>query len=94
MKNLTLFMGDSEIDASIKQMLEDWAVDNPDITLKYESIHTNPAAVVRLGISELPALVLKEEIIAQGSHESWVLPLLDRVFAHDEVHMFKRRLSK
>ncbi len=77
--NLILFLGDSDIDELIKKMLEDWVTGNQDITLKYESIHTNPTVIVRLGITDLPALVLKEEIIAQGAPENWVRSLLDRV---------------
>jgi hypothetical protein len=86
MKNLTLFLGDSDIDASTKKMLENWITNNPDITLEYKSIHTNPTVVVRLGITDLPALVLKEAIIAQGSPESWIQTLLDRVFTYDDAY--------
>lgn len=80
MTNLRLFLGDSDRDQMIKQMLDLWVSNKPDISLEYLSIHTNPLTIVRLGITELPALVLQEEIIAQGSPENWVLPLLDRVF--------------
>ena len=82
MTTLTLFLGDSDADEVIKQMLEAWIIDKSGITLEYTSIHTNPTAVVRLGITNLPALVMQEEIIVQGAPENWVLPLLDRVFTN------------
>jgi hypothetical protein len=83
MKKLTLFLGDSDVDTAVKYMLEQWSAANPSVTLTSESIHTDPTPVVRLGITELPALVLDEEVIAQGAPEKWVLPLLDRVFTPD-----------
>jgi hypothetical protein len=82
MTNLTLYFGDSNIDESIRQILEGWIRDKSGVTLEYLSIHVDPTAVVRLGITELPALVLQEEIVAQGAPINWVLPLLDRVFAN------------
>ncbi len=83
MKKLTLFLGDSDVDTAVKYMLEQWSAANPGVTLTSESIHADPTPVVRLGITELPALVLDEEVIAQGAPEKWVLPLLDRVFTPD-----------
>lgn len=80
MKHLTLFLGDSEMDISVKQMLQTWSTHNSHIALGCQSIHENPADAVRLGISDLPALVFEDEILAQGALEKWVLPLLDRVF--------------
>jgi hypothetical protein len=85
MRTLVLFLGDSEIDTSVRQLLEQWIAATPDITLKCEDIHQNPISVVRLGITELPALVLEEEILAQGPPEKWVLPLLDWIFASGDT---------
>ena len=78
MKSLTLFLGDTDLDLLAKQVLDEWRARIPDIVIEYESVHNNPAAVVRLGITDLPALVREEEIIAQGTPEKWVLPPLDR----------------
>lgn len=82
MTHLRLFLGDSDHDAVIKQMLDAWIINKPEISLDCMSIHSDPTVVVRLGITELPALVLQEEIVAQGAPANWVLPLLDRVFAN------------
>ena len=79
MTHLTLFFGDSVTDQYIKQMLEDWSAGKPDITLKCESIHNDPTSVVRFGITDLPALVMESEVIAQGSPENWITPLLHRM---------------
>jgi hypothetical protein len=67
-------------------MLESWSVNHPQVQLDYESIHTNPAAVVRLGITHLPALAIEDELIAQGMPDAWLLPLLDRLFAQGITH--------
>ena len=83
MKTLTLFIGDSDTDVSVKQMLSSWSAAHSDVDLQYESVHKNPAAVVRLGITELPALVTDGEIIAQGPPETWVPELLSRMLAAD-----------
>lgn len=79
MTHFTLFFGDSSVDEQIKHMLEEWNASNPDVMLVYESIHSDPTSVVRLGINDLPALVLGEEVIAQGTPESWITSLLHHV---------------
>ena len=86
MKILRVFLGDSDADSLVKHLLEDWSINNSDVTLEYQSIHSNPRAVVRLGITDLPALVHQDEIIAQGSLEGWVLSLIGHIFAphHNE----------
>jgi len=81
MTHLTLYLGDSEADSAAKDLLEAWSEQIPTISLECHSIHADPAAVVRLGITQLPALVQADEIIAQGAPPDWVLPLLNRVFA-------------
>jgi|GEM_PF-2660307 len=83
MTHLTLYYGDSSVDEPIKRMLEAWSVDNPDITLKCESIHNDPTSAVRLGITDLPALVMENEVIAQGSPENWVVTLIHRMVLQD-----------
>ncbi len=80
MKKFTLFLGDSKQDEEAKQLVSEWLKQSLLITVHYESVHTNPSTVVRLGITQLPALVLEEEIIAQGALEQWVLTLLLRMF--------------
>ena len=82
MTHLTLYLGDSNVDGSIRQMLESWLKDQSGVTLEYRSIHADPTSVVRLGITELPALVLQEEIIAQGDFTNQLLPVLDRVLTN------------
>lgn len=79
MKHLILYLGSSDADDTIRQMLEEWIADNPDVTLDYKSIHDNPTAAVRLGITDLPALVMEDELVTQGTLENWVMPLLDRM---------------
>jgi hypothetical protein len=83
MKQLTVYIGSSEIDETFRQMLENWGDRHPQIRLDVESIHTNPTAVVRLGITHLPALAIGDELIAQGLPDQWLLPLLDRLFTSD-----------
>lgn len=80
MPTLKLFLGDSDQDTLVKKILDTWVINNSEITLEYHSVHANPGVIVRLGITDLPALVLQDEIIAQGSPENWVVPLLDRAF--------------
>ena len=79
MKRLTLFVGSSEIDRTVRQMLKGWSARHPQIQVDYESVHSNPAAVVRLGITHLPALAIGDELIVQGMPDEWLLPLLDRL---------------
>lgn len=85
MTRLTLYFGDSATDEPIKQMLEAWSTDKPNITLKCESIHADPTSAVRLGITDLPALVLGEEVIAQGTPESWIIPLIHRMVSQRDT---------
>jgi hypothetical protein len=79
MKRLTLYLGSTETDVNVRQMLETWSGRHPRVTLEYESIHENPEAAVRLGITRLPALVSDDELIVQGVPDQWLLPLLDRL---------------
>ncbi|MGJ3241277.1 MAG: hypothetical protein ACFE0Q_21400 [Anaerolineae bacterium] len=97
MTYLRLFIGDSEYDEAIKLLLERWISKQTDVQLEYHSIHVNPALIVRLGITELPALVLQEEIIAQGTPENWILPLLDhllRYYLQDKRHSSKKETDR
>jgi len=77
MKHLKLYMGST--DDAVRQLLEEWTSNRPDVTLDCESIHDNPAAAVRMGITKLPALVMEDELVAQGAPENWVTRLLDRL---------------
>lgn len=85
MTRLTLYFGDSATDEPIKQMLEAWSTDKPNITLKCESIHSDPISAVRLGITDLPALVMESELIAQGSPENWIIPLIHRMVSQSDT---------
>jgi hypothetical protein len=85
MTTLTLFVGDTDTDVSVRQILNSWSTRQPNITLHCESVHMNPAAVVRLGITELPALVTDGEIIAQGPPEYWVPELLSRIYTSSDA---------
>lgn len=79
MKHLTLFLGNSDTDEAVKQMLEAWNENNKQVELDCVSIHMNPTAAVRFGITELPALIMEDEMVAQGTPENWVILLLDRL---------------
>lgn len=85
MTHLTLFFGDSATDEHIKRVLEAWSAGKPDITLKCESIHSDPISAVRLGITDLPALVMESELIAQGSPENWIIPLIHRMVSQSDT---------
>ncbi len=84
MTHLTLYLGDSEADSTAKDLLEAWSEQMPTISLECHSIHADPVVAVRLGITQLPALVQEDEIIVQGAPQAWVLPLLNRVFAQPD----------
>lgn len=86
MKRLTLYVGSSEIDETVRQTLEDRRVHHPEIQLHYQSIHADPAAVVRLGITHLPALAIGDDLIVQRMPDEWLQPLLDRLFAQGANH--------
>lgn len=83
MKRLTLYLGGSDTDATIKRILEEWSANRSDVSLHYASIHSDPAAVVRIGITHLPALVMEGELIVQGMPEKWFMALLDRLLVQD-----------
>lgn len=85
MTELTLFFGDSAIDERIRCALKEWSAGHPQVTLKYVSIHDDPVAVVRLGITELPALVFEGTIIAQGEPERWISRLLHWIVAEEKL---------
>jgi len=59
MKNFILFFGDSDQDEATKQLVSEWLKQSSTVTIQCKSVHANPSAVVRLGITQLPALVLE-----------------------------------
>lgn len=77
MTQFTLYLGSSPTDGVLKDLLAAWCAERSDISLRYESIHVNPTVVVRLGITQLPALVADNQLIAQGTLENWVVTLLN-----------------
>jgi hypothetical protein len=85
MKHLILYLGTSETDVLVQHRLEAWSANTPEVTLDCVSIHSNPAQAVRLGITELPALVTDDEVIAQGMPENWITALLGRLFVRRDV---------
>jgi predicted DsbA family dithiol-disulfide isomerase len=52
--------------------LQRWSKTQPDIEIIHRSIHENPAEIVRLGITHVPALVAGGKVIAQGAPEAWL----------------------
>lgn len=84
MKQITLYLGNSDIDETLRRLIEEWHTKNPDVSLSYKSIHQNPADAVRFGITDLPALVINDAVIAQGKPENWILPLLENMITQDQ----------
>lgn len=85
MKQFTLYLGSSENDTLVKSILEAWCVGHPHVSVQYESIHVNPTAAVRFGITHLPALVTNEQLIVQGTVEDWLTTFLDQFIAQDKL---------
>jgi hypothetical protein len=79
MKVFTLFTGDSDDDVEVRLLLDEWKKRNTDIVLEARSIHADPAMIVKLGITRVPALVVDGRLLADGPLEQWVLPLLEQL---------------
>lgn len=76
---LILYTGSFEASEIACQQLTLWSKTHPHVNIRRQSVHDDPVAVVRLGITDLPALVLNNEVIAQGPPEYW----LTDEFLHD-----------
>jgi hypothetical protein len=85
MKMITVFTGDSDGEAGVQLLLEEWNRRNSDTVLEARSIHADPMTIVKLGITRIPALVIDGELVAQGPLEQWVLPLLEQMSGMPEV---------
>lgn len=72
MKTLILYTGSFEPGDFAHERLALWSKTQPDITIERRSVHDDPITVVRLGITNVPALVLDDEVIAQGTPELWL----------------------
>ena len=72
MKTLLLYTGSFEPGELANERLKRWSETQPDINVERRSVHGDPAAVVRLGITSVPALVMDDEIIVQGSPDFWL----------------------
>lgn len=84
-KTLTLYIGSThEADCRAETVLRRWSEQQHEVNLICESIHTNPAAAVRLGITSLPALIIHDELVAQGPPDNW---LNDDLFAALDSHL-------
>jgi hypothetical protein len=71
-KTITLYTGSGDSGDQAESQLKSWSQAEPMIRLERRSIHDDPAAVIRLGISSLPALVIGGEVVAQGALEQWL----------------------
>jgi hypothetical protein len=71
-KTLILYTGSFEPGNVANERLKRWSAAQPDINMVCRSVHDDPAAVVRLGITRVPALVLDNEVIAQGAPDLWL----------------------
>lgn len=77
MQTVTLYLGNTDADRAVRQTLQRWCQDH-HVALAVESIHANPAAALRLHITQLPALVVADAVIAQGPPDDWLTdPFMD-----------------
>jgi hypothetical protein len=72
MKRLILYTGSFEAGNLANERLRRWSETQPDINVERRSVHDDPVDVVRLGIKDVPALVLDGEVVAQGAPELWL----------------------
>ena len=72
MKTLILYTGSFAAGEFANERLKHWSETRPDINVERRSVHDDPVAVVRLGITSVPALVLDDEVVAQGSPDLWL----------------------
>ena len=67
-----LYTGHSEIGEQARERLQRWSETQPHVEITRRSIHENPAEIVRLGITHVPALVAGGKVLAQGAPEHWL----------------------
>lgn len=72
MKTLILYTGSFEPGELANERLKRWCETQFDIDVQRRSVHDDPATVVRLGITSVPALVMDDEVIAQGAPDIWL----------------------
>ena len=72
MKTLILYTGSFEPGEFANERLQRWSKTQPDINIERRSVHDDPVAVVRLGITSVPALVVDDEVVAQGEPDLWL----------------------
>lgn len=72
MKTLILYTGSFEPGDLAHEQLTLWSKTQPDIIIERRSVHDDPVAVVRLGVTKVPALVLDDEVIVQGVPDLWL----------------------
>jgi predicted DsbA family dithiol-disulfide isomerase len=71
-KTVILYTGSCEAGDVAHERLEHWSAAHSDIHVERRSVHDDPTAVVRLGITRVPALVVDDEVLAQGSPDLWL----------------------
>jgi len=71
-KTLILYIGSFEPGEWANERLTRWSETQPNIDVERRSVHDDPVAVVRLGITSVPALMLDDEVIAQGAPDLWL----------------------
>ncbi len=71
MQTVILYLGNTDADRAARQTLQRWCRDH-HVVLAVESIHADPAAALRLHITQLPALVVADAVIAQGPPDDWL----------------------
>nr|MBN1228739.1 hypothetical protein [Anaerolineae bacterium] len=81
-KTLVLYRGSLESDETVAERMLAWSNSQPNIEVITRSVHDDPAAVVLLGITEVPALTVEDRVIAQGSPEAWLTESFLRSLTH------------
>ncbi len=81
-KTLVLYTGSLESDRTVAERMLTWSNSQPNIEVITRSIHDDPAAVVLLGITDVPALTIADKVIVQGTPETWLTESFLRSLAH------------
>ena len=69
---LTLYTGNTNADQMTRQALQQWSAQHNGVDWLCESIHAHPDIAVRLAITQLPALIADDEVLAQGHPGDWL----------------------
>lgn len=69
---LFLYTGSFAAGDVADEQLRRWCAAHPEFDVVRRSVHDEPAVVIRLGITSVPALVLNGEVIAQGAPDAWL----------------------